>query len=667
MSDINQDYPILTPKDQQDGEEKPTSQKVNESNEALSGPLSFMGDTLGNIANYLKPKRVPPKRSVMKEFSPESVYLADTMKETSEKEPDKGLFKKLGGLLGLGGAGIASLGGKLFPQLMSKLPLLALAGGIIWAVIDGIKASLLADEWGVSKLSAGIGGILGGTGKGLKNAFKNMGKWALIGAGIGSFVPVIGTLAGGLIGAAVGFILGWIGGENLSKGIEKIKDKIIEFVQSGFVNSIIQFFKDFVNTGIETFLEKINIKGIWESDRNIADKIFDSIKNMASTLIESLFEGLITAVDNLLGEGNVISEGLNLLKDFIQPAIDIILSIPQSFIEGIMDASKLKEIWADEDASFGEKLGMTIANLAEMLIGGIVNMVQTVGPKLIDFIKNIFTKNEETGEDALGKRFLDVLATIGEKMLNFVWDMLQGIYKGIDAATGGKVTEAMNWVNEKLIQPIGDFFQQIPDTIKDYKDKVFDWVETKIVDPIKDFFGLISEKLATARLDFAQYTAKASLGGVLGISEKEVIKAREFFEGMISDRQLLQILRSEEGNIKQALMDLYEKTREFKTPESQGEYLHSRALESKDIQNVEDAIIKPTGEVIRTSPEDTIIATKNNVNNSNTYINEKMLQILQRIEEKTGKGGKGNIIQNNFASKYSPDSVMRQLRVSEVL
>ena len=57
--------------------------------------------------------------------------------------------------------------------------------------------------------------------KGIKNAFKNAGKWALVGAGIGTLiVPVVGTIVGGLAGAVIGGILGWIGGEKLAKGFD---------------------------------------------------------------------------------------------------------------------------------------------------------------------------------------------------------------------------------------------------------------------------------------------------------------------------------------------------------------------------------------------------------------------------------------------------------------
>ena len=54
------------------------------------------------------------------------------------------------------------------------------------------------------------------------NMFKNMGKWALIGAGIGSVVPVVGTLVGGLVGAAIGGLLGLIGAKRIAKAFSAV-------------------------------------------------------------------------------------------------------------------------------------------------------------------------------------------------------------------------------------------------------------------------------------------------------------------------------------------------------------------------------------------------------------------------------------------------------------
>ena len=78
-------------------------------------------------------------------------------------------------------------------------------------------------EWSESKVASGMSGLLGGFDSGFKGAFKNMGKWALMGFGIGNIIcPVVGGIIGGLIGGAIGGILGWIGGEKISKALESV-------------------------------------------------------------------------------------------------------------------------------------------------------------------------------------------------------------------------------------------------------------------------------------------------------------------------------------------------------------------------------------------------------------------------------------------------------------
>ena len=81
-----------------------------------------------------------------------------------------------------------------------------------------------SDEWGVSKIAGSIGGIFGGTGEAgsFGNVSGNALKWGLIGAGLGSIVPVIGTGIGFAAGALLGAVLGWIGGDRIAKAVDAI-------------------------------------------------------------------------------------------------------------------------------------------------------------------------------------------------------------------------------------------------------------------------------------------------------------------------------------------------------------------------------------------------------------------------------------------------------------
>jgi hypothetical protein len=126
-------------------------------------------------------------------------------------------------------------------------PIAMVGGSILLLAVDAIMGVFKAKAWGTSKISAGLGGMLGGSLKSqMLNSFTQMGKWALIGATAGSFIPVLGTLAGGLLGAAIGGILGYIGGENLSKGMDKIGEKIKDLFKNLYICIL-----EFVATALE--------------------------------------------------------------------------------------------------------------------------------------------------------------------------------------------------------------------------------------------------------------------------------------------------------------------------------------------------------------------------------------------------------------------------------
>ena len=113
--------------------------------------------------------------------------------------------------------------GLLGPTLMKFLSPMALITGLVLAVKDGISAMGSSMDWGVGKISAFLGGFFGGEADGgVMNMFKNMGKWALIGAGIGSVVAVVGTLVGGLVGAAIGGLLGLIGAKRIAQAFSAV-------------------------------------------------------------------------------------------------------------------------------------------------------------------------------------------------------------------------------------------------------------------------------------------------------------------------------------------------------------------------------------------------------------------------------------------------------------
>ncbi|MBD3216543.1 MAG: hypothetical protein GF311_28270, partial [Candidatus Lokiarchaeota archaeon] len=190
----------------------------------LAGPFNLllkpMTEFFGiDIFEWLfkKDESVKPKESsLLKDGGAIGAAMVWFKRSQDEDEEDKkGILGFLQGLLG-------SIG-KFLGPLFKALGLGALIAGIAWAIIDGISGYFLSDEWGVSKVSGILGGIFGGTGQGIKGAFANAGKWALIGVGVGFFAGgPLGAIAGGILGAVFGGILGYVGGKNLAKSFDMI-------------------------------------------------------------------------------------------------------------------------------------------------------------------------------------------------------------------------------------------------------------------------------------------------------------------------------------------------------------------------------------------------------------------------------------------------------------
>jgi hypothetical protein len=283
---------------------KDTFDRNKESLQGLLGPLNlfiaplqeFFGG-FGKVFKFLGGgirklfgkgiKKNPNATDVMKSgaFGVGALYIGNILK--NQMGDDKGdkkekIFDKLKEMLGFkGGAGGAMSGllGKVKGLLTN--PVTYIVAGVIWMAVDAIRGIFKADEWGVSKVSAGIGGALGGMDKGIKGAFKNMGKWALIGAGVGTLIcPIVGTIAGGLIGGAIGGILGYIGGEKIAN----------------FFEPIVQWFKDTVVTSFKELFDDMlgisKIKAIFSSDEPMGKKLGKFVIQHFKTIIMLPFKFL---------------------------------------------------------------------------------------------------------------------------------------------------------------------------------------------------------------------------------------------------------------------------------------------------------------------------------------------------------------------------------------
>lgn len=323
--------------------------------EKITSGFSGLFSTL----NPFKPSKKNPKPDdVAKKGDAGSLLLFNFFKK-KEKGDEKGGGGFLSSLLGGGAGGIA---GRLLPMLAKGGGILALIGGIVWAVVDGLKGAKLSVEWGTSKFSGIVGAVLGGTDKGLMGALKGMGKWALIGAGIGSIFPVVGTLIGGLIGAGVGAILGWIGGEKIAKALDavgkwasKVWKNVVEGIKN-FISSVGDFFKKIwsgLSTGVVNTVQFVNewiitpisefITRVWGQVTTGVDRAWGWVTEWIITPVGEFFTGVWK--DAKQAFSNVV----DFLNDWvIEPMRGLFAMVGDAIANGLYLLKGAESIWNRE-------------------------------------------------------------------------------------------------------------------------------------------------------------------------------------------------------------------------------------------------------------------------------------------------------------------------------
>lgn len=524
----------------------------------LLGPISLLtkpledfagfsiADTLGNA---LKPKRSkikPTANDVARDGDSGILFLWNKLKGYLGKEDEEGsLLDKLGNM-----DGFASL----VPALLKGGAVMAIAGGVIWAVIDGIRASAMADEWGTSKANAVIGGVLGGTGSGWNNAFKNAGKYALIGAGTGFLIGgPIGAIAGGLIGAAIGLVVGYIGGEAIAQRLQQTQDELDSIWESETLNGVEKVsasamsIQSTMQDGVAGFFEATTemVTSIFTKDQDKIDrageitrKVFDVLFKYGNPAfyIEKIFEG-VDKIKEIVKE----VKGRDFLKKFIGKTTAFFLTSYENFTDAITNGNILKKIGK-----------------------GIRDAIQ---PQIMDWIQSKFMNgNLFQGEND------NSMGNIGNQIFSGITNWFVGILG----------------MNREDVETSGFWTTLWTDTT--------DWIDEKIIQPLKDFFLMIG--------DFFAGFQELGVGGV----------TKGLIEGTLFDQL---------GDIQSKREYEREQLERFNAPVS-----------------VNDAIIKPDGSIIRTAPDDTIIATKNEPNMNPTMMGDDrifrmMLDTLNKLLAET--------------------------------
>lgn len=228
-------------------------------------------------------------------------------------------------LLGRGAsaAGGAAKGAGLLGKLGGLAKTLGKASVVVGVLVDGINGLFNAETFGVSKLSAVIGTILGGSFENkIINSFAQAGQFALIGAGLASIGGPIGIVAGGAIGAVIGTIMGVIGPEKISKFVDSIGGFVADSfsqIKSGFM-----FLMDGILTSIDVFFDFFGI--------DIFKTLNDTVDYFRNSFIPDFKRGIGVVQGWLNSAWNTLSD---LTSSAVSFATETAVSIKNDFVRGL--------------------------------------------------------------------------------------------------------------------------------------------------------------------------------------------------------------------------------------------------------------------------------------------------------------------------------------------
>ena len=393
---------------------------------SLLGPMNLIvkpfeeftgGSLTEGLTTLFKPKKSklkPTADDVAKTGDAGTLFIWHKLQSLfgKKKEEDEGsFFDKLQGMEGAGGIAGA---------LMKAGAVAMILGGLAWGVAHGIKAMGMKDAWGVSKGSAFLGGFLGGTESGWTGAFKNLGKWALIGAGIGFLAGgPVGAIIGGLVGAAIGAVLGFIGGETIAKGIENTKNALLEIWNDESGNTFtkigksIIFVMDTMGNAFAEFFATIPvmIASLFTKDENKLAKIKTFFKEVFLITYELLF--------NPVAIVRRITNGAKQLKNWVKKQISERLKpFFKGIITGTVDTVENFFVNMSSNISTGlVNVGDFFRNIWDNISQGFFNMISNAGDVAVDtgmFFQNLWLNVSGWVQDKIFTPLQDVFTRLGE-------------------------------------------------------------------------------------------------------------------------------------------------------------------------------------------------------------------------------------------------------------
>jgi hypothetical protein len=253
--------------------------------------------------------------------------------------PGIGATAKFGGKVALKGLGLA---GRFLAAPVMALVELGLSAG------DAISAIMNPEEFGASRISAGIGAFIAGKDSGFSGAASGAMKWGAIGATVGSIIPGVGTLIGGAVGALAGAVLGFIGGPKIAQAMDWIGGLIKPIAKAAWfvislpfkaiwwglkgiwwsfkalwegVKSVVVLVKFLYKKTIGPVIDSIS--EWWSSTEGIGEEIRENWDN-AQTKLSSFFQGIMSIWDLISKYSDAAKKWLAETFSFLTPVVNFI-------------------------------------------------------------------------------------------------------------------------------------------------------------------------------------------------------------------------------------------------------------------------------------------------------------------------------------------------------
>lgn len=374
---------------------------------------------------------------------------------------------------GVGGK-IASVGSKALP----------IAGGVLSLAemgMDAYAGTKKAKEWNGSdstgsKVAAGVGAALGGTGSGVfgdESAGKkalNVGGGALkgagIGAAIGSVIPGVGTAIGGAVGAGVGALGAAIGGENISKGLSAAGNAIKGF----FTETVPEKFGEFKEGASEFFTESVP---------QALSSAGEKISGFFTETIPGKWDELMTGI------GNFFTETVPYALGFVTGKIQTFFTetVPEFF----------GNLWDGITNFFTETVPNAISTVGDALGTFFTETVPNFFSGLWEGLTGFFTEDVPAA-----------LETVGGAISTFFTESVPGFFSGLWEGITTFFTETVPTALETIGSAVSTFFTEtVPGFFNDLWDGILNFFTEKVPEAISSvgstisgFFSGIGEKIS---------------------------------------------------------------------------------------------------------------------------------------------------------------------------